>query len=71
MKFKWTYLSHGHAQMCTALRLCLMDLEGQRESIISHLTKMTLHFRKEMGMHFLHPLGFVLGLLGRDAVHLP
>lgn len=47
------------------------ELRRKARGIISHLTKMTLHFRKEMGMHLLHPLGFVLDLLGRDSIHLP
>lgn len=59
---------------CTDVHSSATVFNGLRRTargIISHLTKTTLHFRKEMGMHFLYPLGFVLGLLGRDAVHLP
>lgn len=56
-------------------RVCVTVFNGLRRlarGIISHLTKTTLHFTKGMGMQFLHPLGFVLGLLGKkNAVHLP
>lgn len=62
------------SQVCTDVHSSVTVFNALRRivrGIISHLTKTTLHFTKGMGMQFLHPLGFVLGLLGKDAVHLP